>query len=195
MIPEGHFNQIVIEGTNYMQIKRQFSIELNDECLFLKYQVNRLSDDSLDYFTCNMDNYHINTIPDIITKYAIINESTIVVPDEEMKGYLFTCTLNQEVNNSVLLRNMSSYTKINNGSRIIYLPEEYKLCNLNESNTEDAYQYFYTTNKITGIINVRITKNINYLSTDNEFFKSVDYKNAEKKNYITKYGYARNYAI
>jgi len=178
-----------------MQIKRQFSIELNDEYLFFRYKVNELSDKQTDYFSCNSNEYYIKVIPNVIIKYAIISESAMIIPDSEMHGYIFACTLNKKVSDPSMLRNLSQRTHINNGSRIVYFTENPKLAKLNDVNGDDMYHYFYTTNKITGIINIRITKNINYLSSDKEFFKPMIIANAySKKNYITKYGQTANNA-
>lgn len=187
LVPENYFNTIVVDNANYMQIKREFNITFNDELVFLKYKCNGLSDKMKDVFACNMREYEIDMIPNIIRQYLIFSESMMIVPDSEMNGYLFSCILNQDVNDYRQLRNLGFKTQINNGSRILYVPEEYKMCNINETNTQSMYMYFFTCNPIKGTMNVRVTKNINYIPWDIEFFKPSNGK--KYANIITKYGY------
>lgn len=193
--PELFPNQIFpdLQPVCTMHIKRQFSINLNKEHLFLKHQINKIIEKDVP------SNQLVKTdiIPNVIHKYRIVNASLVVKPLKPNSGLLWGSYTHIKDAGPKELCNLytTTHINVNEGIRIVYIPPSHEFAPINQPCCEDTFFYIYSTNNMTGLFEVELTLNINYLPLDAEFFvpkqgecsqeQIEEFKNAINKNIIT----------
>lgn len=166
-------------STRNIKITRNIDIPLSNETLFLQYDFNQLSDNDTDYLTINGTKYYINAIPNIIESYNLIETQIDIHSEKSSKSYFWGNISDKYTTNYHDLINLATNVPVNNGIKMIYNHQHDQLNKINHQN-DAIYYYIYTLHKLTTIINIKITKQIQFVPDDPIFFETTNNINLTK---------------
>jgi hypothetical protein len=159
-----------------MQIKRKYYVSLVNQPFDLNMNILQLCDNDSDNISISNTSYLFNAIPKVIWKYCIISGSISVKSTQKTNGYLWASFSSLLITDNNRKKNLwgSSYKKINDGIRIVYIPDSFNFEFINEGQ-RSYYLSIFSEHNVSGTFEVIITKNINYMPFDTEMF--VPYRN------------------
>ena len=176
--PEDHKVPVVFSFISAceMQIKREFFFTLSEQNFDLELNILKLHDDNKDIFKVSGIENEFNAITDTISRYVIVSSSVSVIPLQNTNGYFWGGSSETKIVNK---KNhwSTKYMKINNGIRIVYIPNSFDFYPINEMRTDQYNIFIFTEHNVSGTFKVTITKNINWIPFDYEMFSP--YKNLE----------------
>jgi hypothetical protein len=166
--PEKYVENITNQNACTLQLNRQFNIDLNNEYLNITYKFNYLSDKNQIILINNIE-YPIQIIPDIIQRYLISGGSLTLNCEQSHPGYIFGYINN---NQNIEYNNINNIpVKINHGLRMVYIPNNIKLSNINTFQNEfNTYFHIYSKSQLKGNFNIKLCINVNYIPHDKEMF-------------------------
>lgn len=151
-----------------MQICRTFDVQVDDSVFDFTYNVNYMSDCGDDFFYFNDKQYIFECVDKVIERYVVVSMSVQVVAYNQVNGYFWGASSEDKV-----IRPKSTWVStmvpIKDGMRMVYTPDEWEYKNINECGKKTYFSIF-TEHNVSGLFEIKITKNINFVPYDTELF-------------------------